>query len=174
MLAYFVPKEQAVILGNWDVMGLAGTASVDYEIPEQVIDADWTFSLLSAEPLRGGPVYRLGVLSLTSIGHAAFALGVGQRAMEEITAIALGKARLGALSIRDQQLFRHDYALHDAAMQAAASWTSDVFGQAQAVVDAGSMPDAVLASRLRQATTWSTRVATDAVRFATSSSTTTR
>lgn len=174
MLAYFVPKEQAVILGNWDVMGLAGTASVDYEIPEQVIDADWTFSLLSAEPLRGGPVYRLGVLSLTSIGHAAFALGVGQRAMEEITAIASGKARLGALSIRDQQLFRHDYALHDAAMQAAASWTSDVFGQAQAVVDAGSMPDAVLASRLRQATTWSIRVATDAVRFATSSSTTTR
>jgi alkylation response protein AidB-like acyl-CoA dehydrogenase len=166
MLAYYVPKELAVILGNWDVMGLAGTASVDYEIPEQVIDADWTFSLLSAEPLRGGPVYRLGVLSLTSIGHAAFALGVGQRAMEEITAIAGGKARLGAVPVRDQQLFQHDYAMHDAAMQAARSWTFDVFGQAQAAVDAGSMPDAVLANRLRQATTWSTRVAADAVRFA--------
>jgi len=70
------------------------------------------------------------------------------------------------LSIRDQQLFQHDYAMHDAAMQAARAWTFDVFGQAQAAVDAGSMPDAVLSSRLRQATTWSTRAAADAVRFA--------
>ena len=166
MLAVYVPKERAVMLGNWDVMGLAGTASVDYEIPDQVIDSGWTFPLLTAEAQRGGPVYRLGVLSLTAIGHAAFALGVGRRAIEEITAIASGKARLGADPIRAQQLFQHDFALHEAAMQAARSWTIEVFGQAQACVDAGSMPDVVLAQRLRQATTYATRVAADAVRFA--------
>ncbi len=65
-------------LGNWDVVGLSGTGSYDYELAEQFVDTDWTFSLTSAVPQRGGPVYRLGVLVLTSIGHCGFALGVGR------------------------------------------------------------------------------------------------
>jgi indole-3-acetate monooxygenase len=164
--AVFVPKEQAVLLGNWDVLGLTATHSVDYEIPEQVVDPEWTFALLAAEVLRGGPVYHLGVLSITAMGHAAFALGVGRRAIEEITAIARDKHRLGADPIRDQQLFQHDFAVQEAALRSARAYVVEVFGAAQAAVDAGTRPDAELAARLRQATTYATRVAADVVRFA--------
>ena len=164
--AVFVPKDAAVQLGNWDVMGLAATHSIDYEIPEQFIDAGWTFPLLAAEVHRGGPVFHLGVLSLTSVGHAAFALGAGKRAMEEITTIVRAKHRLGADPVRDQQLFQHDYAMHDAAMRSARAYVFEVFGAAQAAVDADSMPGAELAQRLRQATTYATRIAAEATRFA--------
>jgi alkylation response protein AidB-like acyl-CoA dehydrogenase len=166
MLAVFVPRDRAKLLGNWDVLGLAATHSVDYEIPEQLVDSGWMFSLLDAEPLRGGPTYRLGVLSITAVGHCAFALGVGRRALDEVVDIAKRKHRMGAEPIRDQQLFQHDLAVHDAAMLAARAFAFDAFGAAQAAVDAGSRPTVEQALRLRQATTYATRVAADATRFA--------
>ena len=164
--AYFVPRERVEFLDNWDVMGLAGTGSYDYEVPEQTIHEDFTFDLINAVPQRGGPVYRLGVLGLTAAGHAAFALGVGRRGMEELTRIVLTKHRLGADPLRDQQLFRHDYAIHDAALLAARAFVYESFAAVQDTLDAGDDPTSVQRQRLRQATTYATRVATDAVRFA--------
>jgi alkylation response protein AidB-like acyl-CoA dehydrogenase len=164
--AYFVPRERVEFLDNWDVMGLAGTGSYDYEVPEQTIHEDFTFDLINAAPRRGGPVYRLGVLGLTAAGHAAFALGVGRRGMEELTRIVLTKHRLGADPLRDQQLFRHDYAIHDAALLAARAFVYESFATVQDALDAGDDPTPVQRQRLRQATTYATRVATDAVRFA--------
>jgi alkylation response protein AidB-like acyl-CoA dehydrogenase len=164
--AYFVPRERVEFLDNWDVMGLAGTGSYDYEVPEQTIHEDFTFDLIKAPPQRGGPVYRLGVLGLTAAGHAAFALGVGRRAMEELTQVVLTKHRLGADPLRDQQLFRHDYAIHDAALLAARAFVYESFASVQDTLDAGDDPTPVQRQRLRQATTYATRVATDAVRFA--------
>jgi alkylation response protein AidB-like acyl-CoA dehydrogenase len=164
--AYFVPRERVEFLGNWDVMGLAGTGSYDYVVPEQTVAEAFTFDLVNAEARRGGPVYRLGVLGLTAAGHAAFALGVGRRGMEEVTRIVQTKHRLGADPLRDQQLFRHDYAMHDAALHAARAFVFESFATVQDVLDAGDDPSVVQRQRLRQATTYATRVATDAVRFA--------
>jgi alkylation response protein AidB-like acyl-CoA dehydrogenase len=164
--AYFVPRERVKFLDNWDVMGLAGTGSYDYEVPEQTTHEDYTFDLINAVPRRGGPVYRLGVLGLTAAGHAAFALGVGRRGMEELTQIAQTKHRLGADPLRDQQLFQHDYAVHDAALLAARAFVYESFAIVQDVLDAGDDPSSVQRQRLRQATTYATRVARDAVRFA--------
>ena len=164
--AYFVPRDHVEFLDNWDVMGLAGTGSYDYEVPEQMVHEDFTFDLIAAEPRRGGPVYRLGVLGLTAAGHAAFALGVGRRGMEELTRIVQTKHRLGAQPLRDQQLFRHDYAMHDAALLAARAFVYESFATVQDALDAGDDPTPVQRQRLRQSTTYATRVATDAVRFA--------
>jgi alkylation response protein AidB-like acyl-CoA dehydrogenase len=164
--AYFVPRERVEFLDNWDVMGLAGTGSYDYEVPEQTIHEDFTFDLINAEPRRGGAVYRLGVLGLTAAGHAAFALGVGRRGMDELTRIVQTKHRLGADPLREQQVFRHDYALHDAALLAARAFVYESFATVQDALDAGDDPTPVQRQRLRQSTTYATRVATDAVRFA--------
>jgi hypothetical protein len=164
--AYFVPRDRVTFLGNWDVMGLAGTGSYDYEVPEQTVAEDFTFNLVAAEARRGGPVYRLGVLGLTAAGHAAFALGVGRRGMDELTRIVQTKHRLGADPLRDQQLFRHDYAMHDAALLAARAFVFESFAVVQDVLEAGDDPTIEQRQRLRQSATYATRVATDAVRFA--------
>jgi alkylation response protein AidB-like acyl-CoA dehydrogenase len=164
--AFFVPRERVEMLDNWDVMGLAGTGSYDYEVPEQTVHEDFTFDLINAVPQRGGPVYRLGVLGLTAAGHAAFALGVGRRGMDELTRIVSTKHRLGADPLRDQQVFRHDYAIHDAALLAARAFVYESFATVQDALDAGDDPSPVQRQRLRQSTTYATRVATDAVRFA--------
>jgi alkylation response protein AidB-like acyl-CoA dehydrogenase len=86
--------------------------------------------------------------------------------MEELTRIVQTKHRLGAQPLRDQQLFRHDYAIHDAALLAARAFVYESFAVVQDTLEAGDDPSTVQRQRLRQATTYATRVATDAVRFA--------
>jgi alkylation response protein AidB-like acyl-CoA dehydrogenase len=164
--AFFVPRERVVFLGNWDVMGLSGTGSYDYEVPEQTVDEAYTFSLIEAETQRGGPVYHLGVLGLTAAGHSAFALGVARRALDEITRIVQTKQRMGSELLRDQQLFQHDYGFHDAALRSVRALVFEAFASVQDVLDAGDDPTPVQRQRLRQATTYATRVAADVVRFA--------
>ena len=86
MLAFLVPSDSVEITGNWDVMGLRGTGSFDYTIPEQVVEEGRTFWLFDGEPRCGGGVYRLGVVGFAGIGHAGWALGVARRALDEIQA----------------------------------------------------------------------------------------
>ncbi len=38
VLAFVVPSDSVEITGNWDVMGLRGTGSFDYSIPEQFVE----------------------------------------------------------------------------------------------------------------------------------------
>ena len=166
MRVVFVPKERTEFRGNWDVMGLAGTGSFDYEVDQVVVPEAFSFLLLEATARRGGPGYGIGLFGLTAIGHAGFALGVGHRALDEVLAIAKAKQRLGAGPIAEQQLFQHDFAMHDAAMRAARSYTYEAFAQAEAAVLESGMASLVEQQRMRQATTYATRIAADAARFA--------
>jgi alkylation response protein AidB-like acyl-CoA dehydrogenase len=163
----FVPRARVTLHGNWDVLGLSGTGSYDYEVPEQFVDEAFTFPLTAEVAQRGGPVYRLGVLTLTSIGHCGFALGVARRALQELARGAETKTRMGATSpIGDQQLFQHDFAMHEAALRSARAYAFEVFADVQATVDRGDEPTVEQRQRARQVTTYTTRVAADLVRFA--------
>ena len=54
------------------------TASYDYSI-DSTVPADRTFSFGGYTRHRGGPMYDLGVLCLTEVGHAGWVLGVLRR-----------------------------------------------------------------------------------------------
>jgi alkylation response protein AidB-like acyl-CoA dehydrogenase len=167
MLVGFFPPDAVELRGNWDVLGLAGTGSYDYTIDEQFVAEGFTFRLLEAEAKRGGAMYQLGLFGLVASGHAGFAMGVGTRALEEVVAIAANKMRMGSFEpVTAQQLFQHDFAMHDAAMRAARAYVYDAFGEAEATVLAGRPCTLVQQQRLRQATTYVTRVAADSARFA--------
>jgi alkylation response protein AidB-like acyl-CoA dehydrogenase len=167
MRTLFLPAEQVTVRGNWDVMGLSGTGSYDYQVKEQFVPAGYSFPLLSAEPQRGGPQYNIGLFGIVASGHVGFALGVGRRALDEVLELAVTKQRTGQFSpIVNEQLFQHDYAMQDAAMRAARSYVAEAFGEAEAAAVSGAIPGAVQQQRMRQATTYATRVAADAARFA--------
>jgi len=104
--------ESASIRGNWDVLGLQSTGSVDYRVHDVHVKKDATFPFFTAKRRRGGPLYDLGVLCLTAAGHAAFAIGVTRRALDELMAIARTKQRMGATTaLRDSELFLHGLGL---------------------------------------------------------------
>jgi alkylation response protein AidB-like acyl-CoA dehydrogenase len=167
MRVSFLPADQVQLAGNWDVMGLAGTGSYDYTVDEQYVDAGFTFPLLTATPQRGGPQYRIGLFGIVASGHVGFALGVGRRALDEVLEYAATKQRMGQFSsIASDPVFQLEFAMNDAAMAAARAYVEETFGEAEAVAKSGAEPSNVQQQRMRQATTYATRVAADAARFA--------
>src|SRR3546814_9503267 len=62
----FVPREKVVFRGNWDVMGLSGTGSYDYELPDQFIPHDFT--------MERSEEHTSELQSLMRISYAVFCL----------------------------------------------------------------------------------------------------
>ena len=166
MRVVFLRRDQVEVNGNWDVLGLAATGSYDYAVDEQFVEAGFTFPLLAADAQRGGAGYGIGLFGLVAAGHAGFALGVGKRALVEILELAPTKARMGGAPVSTEQLFQHEFAMHDAAMNAARAYVFESFADAESTVLAGDACSQVQQQRLRQSTTYATRIAADAARFA--------
>ena len=130
-LCFFVSRERVEFQGGWEVMGLRGTGSFDYRIPEQHVDSEAGFFLFDSTVRTGGALYGLGATALAGLGHAGWGLGVAQRALDEITAIAAaGRVRLGAISLADQQVFQRELGEHSLALRSVRLLVHDVFGGA--------------------------------------------
>ncbi|MEM8708280.1 MAG: acyl-CoA dehydrogenase family protein, partial [Actinomycetota bacterium] len=152
-----VPKAEAEISGNWDVLGLRATASYDYSI-DSTVPADRTFSFGGHTRHRGGPMYDLGVLCLTVVGHAGWVLGVLRRAIDEAAHIARTKKRMtGKTTLADDPRFQYDLAMAESTMRSGELWIRDAFGRAEAHALAGGGIDPDLDNDVRQSTTFLTQ-----------------
>ena len=132
LLFALMPAAEVQFTGNWDVLGLESTASWDYSIDDVWVPSSATFDFFAPVRRRGGAVYELGVMGLTSAGHAGFALGVVRRALDELTAIARSKQRMGSsAALRDSERFLIELANLEARARAAASWVHERFAAAE-------------------------------------------
>jgi alkylation response protein AidB-like acyl-CoA dehydrogenase len=165
--AFFVPRSEVEFLGGWDVMGLIGTGSFDYAIAERVVPAGFTFEITNPHQHRGGSLYGLGVLGVTSIGHAGFALGVGRRAIDEVLMLAGRKQRMGyATNVAGMERFQYGLGHETAKLKAARALLFQTFTAAQQQLEAGQPLDEELRLGIRQATTHAAHVSAQVVDFA--------
>ena len=169
VIAFILPADRVELKGNWDVMGLRGTGSFDFEVPEQYVDAGQTFSLFEDRAITGGSLYGLGPVPVGTISSAAWALGVARRALHEIAEIAKGgRTRLGSLPLREHTTFQRDFGLHGTAVDGARALAKQAYGSALDAVVAGAAPE-VREDRVRAtkaAATHVARVSQTAVTFA--------
>jgi alkylation response protein AidB-like acyl-CoA dehydrogenase len=165
VLGACVPAARVHLDGHWDVIGLTGTGSYDYEIPDQYVAAGFAFPLFTAGPQRGGPLYRLGIHGLTALGHAGYALGVGRRALDELADLAPHRKRLGADPLVSREAFQRDFAVTEASFRAARAYVTAAFSD---LYRAAATDEITLEQRAdcRMATTWATRTAAEVTRFA--------
>lgn len=162
-----LPRDQVEFRGNWDVLGLTGTGSYDYVVDDTFVPEAFTFPLVEHTQRRGGRGLALGLFAITATGHAGFALGVGRRALDEITKLANTRVRMaGFAAIGTEQLFQYELAQHECAMQAARALVYEAVAEAERGARQEGAPDPVAVARVRAAATYATHVATDAARFA--------
>ena len=167
VLAFVVPRDGVEITGNWDAMGLRGTGSFDYSIPEQFVEEGLSFWLFDDEPRCGGGVYRLGVVAFVGIGHAGWALGVGRRALDEIQCILTsGRARIGGGQMREEQAIQRAFSQNTLALRSARLLVHDTIGNIVERLDAGDPMTKAMQDELVSAVAYQTNVCMDVVRWA--------
>jgi alkylation response protein AidB-like acyl-CoA dehydrogenase len=167
LLFAVMPADRVRLEGNWEVLGLGATSSQDYSIDDVFVPADATFRFFAPERHRGGPVYDLGVLALTTIGHAGFAVGVIRRALDELAALAKTKHRMGASApLQQSEPFLLELGTLESRFHAAHAWLREVVARAERKVADSGAADPADVNRMRQATVFLTQEGGDIVRHA--------
>lgn len=166
-----MPRGDVVLTGNWDVMGLAGTGSYDYEVTERFVPdhmmTDGGVLAPDAGPkaLRGHATLRLGILGLGLAGHTACILGIAKRALQEIVAMAQQKTRIGYTGVvANDPVFLNQFAAVEAEYHAARGLLIDAFREAEDKIDNGAFTKEDM-DRLRQVSTWAHGKAGDVIAF---------
>ncbi|MBW2400821.1 MAG: hypothetical protein JRG80_16360 [Deltaproteobacteria bacterium] len=143
-------------------MGLEGTGSFDYECKDVFVRESWTYPLFTREPKRGGGMYRMGIFAITGAGHAAWALGVGRRALDEINTLARGHTRMGHTTVlAERPTFQKDYIRAEAELKAARLLVVDVFSEVQRKVDGGADVSIEDRAQMRTAASYATDASKD-------------
>lgn len=171
MRVAFVPHAKVRFTDGWHVMGLRGTGSYDYELEDVFVPDGFHFPLFGREPRRGGEVFRamfrLGMMPLTGAGHAAFALGVGRRALDEIHDVAATRQRMGdPTPLAGRLTFQKEYVRAEARLRAARLLVLDRFGDALETSRRGGTVTPQQRALLRAAANLATEAAREAADFA--------
>jgi alkylation response protein AidB-like acyl-CoA dehydrogenase len=137
---FIIPVSDARLLGNWDVMGLRATGSVDYEVKDVFVAEDWTHLQSQREPRQGGSVYRLGIQGLGGICHSGFALGTARRALDELAALA--RAETGRPQLLPErgggESFREKFGHAEAQFRAARAFVVEALRDVEASLAKGN------------------------------------
>lgn len=125
------------LLGNWEVLGLQATGSIDYGAKDVFIPDDMVFPILTAEPQRLKEFFSLGVVGLAAIGHSGWAIGASRRILDEVAAFARGKTgRPGSIGESDK--FWFDYGRAEARVRAARAFLFEVWHDVEGSIEAGN------------------------------------
>ena len=89
---FITPDATRRCAGNWNVMGLRATGSVDYTIDGVYVPDEYTHWQGANTPNQGGLIFTLAIYGISAIGHSGFALGIGRRVLDELRTLAMRKA----------------------------------------------------------------------------------
>jgi alkylation response protein AidB-like acyl-CoA dehydrogenase len=152
-----LPKEQATLIDNWDVMGLRATGSIDYTIDSVFVAEPFTYMATTDVPRRGGNLYTLGIVNFGMICHSAWAIGVGHRMLDELRKLVVERSgRPGSLG--DNPAFLGEFAMAEAKWRAARALVYETWNDVQETLRCGDRMSAEqnTATRLAlQHATWS-------------------
>jgi indole-3-acetate monooxygenase len=139
---FIVPIEQAKLTGNWDVLGLRATGSVDYTIDDVYVPEEMTHLQSANVAVQGGNLYRLRIFGLSTIGHTGFALGIGRRILDELAALARQENRRPQILPQrgGGESFHEQFGLAEAKVRASRAFAYEAWREIEATLDRGEEP----------------------------------
>jgi ABC-type branched-subunit amino acid transport system substrate-binding protein len=136
---FILPVGQAKFLGNWDVMGLRATGSIDYSIADIFVPEDFTHKQTTNVPRQGGNLYSLGIQGMGAICHSGFALGCGRRMLDELRALAGSETGRPSLlpQIGGGESFQEQFGLAEAKFRAVRALAHETWGDIEETLKRG-------------------------------------
>jgi indole-3-acetate monooxygenase len=154
---FVLPVGKAKLIDNWDVLGLRATGSIDYTTDNVFVPEAYTHRATTEEPLRGGSLYRLGIIGFAAICHSGWACGIGRRVLDELAKVAAEKVgRAGTLA--DSASFQEEFADAEAVYRSARAFVYETWNDVSATLARGDKPSVRQNSLLHLAlahSTWS-------------------
>lgn len=123
---FLVPASALALAQGWDVLGLKATGSVDFSVKNLQLPHNHETHVM-APPARGGRAASGGLTVLIPIMHLGFALGIVERLLDEMKAVAGKKPPMpGAPSMGETDYFRTEFARKYAEAKSAEAWVTQV------------------------------------------------
>ena len=164
---FVVPRRQVTVLDNWHVLGVAGSGSYDYAVDDVFVPAGCWFDFLSPERRRGGLRYAPPIGPQITSAHCGFALGAGERALDEIASLAGRKQRaLASGTVASRGAFQRDLGRAHAMLGAVRDHAARLLGEVHDRRMAGEHTPPSLEAELRAAATLATEAAVDVAHMA--------
>ena len=162
---FVLPVGKAKLIDNWDVLGLRATGSIDYTTDDVFVPEAYTHISTTEEPLRGGSLYKLGIIGFAAICHSGWACGIGRRILDELAAVAAEKAgRAGTLA--ESASFQEQFANSEAVYRSARAFVYETWNDVNATLARGDKLSVRQHSLIRLALAHATWSAHDAALFA--------
>jgi alkylation response protein AidB-like acyl-CoA dehydrogenase len=159
------PRAQAKITDTWQVVGLRGTGSDDYEVTDLFIPDSHAIARDHPKERREtGPTYRFSSLSIYASGFGAVALGVARTVLDDFIKLARQKTQaLTPTPMRDNAAIQALIGSADVTLRSARWWLIQTMRDAEAGVR--QRGDLNLDERvaIRQAATFAINQARDTV-----------
>ncbi|HVJ29493.1 MAG TPA: acyl-CoA dehydrogenase family protein, partial [Gammaproteobacteria bacterium] len=133
---FVLPVGKAKLIDNWDVLGLRATGSIDYTTDNVFVPEAYTHMATTEEPLRGGNLYRIGIIGFAGLCHSGWACGIGRRVLDELIAAVAEKAgRPG--TVADSASFQEGLANVEAVVRSARAFVYETWNDAWATLARG-------------------------------------
>ena len=162
---FVLPVGKAKLIDNWDVLGLRATGSIDYTTDNVFVPEAYTHMATTEEPLRGGNLYRIGIIGFAGLCHSGWACGIGRRVLDElIQAVAEKAGRPG--TVADSASFQEGLANVEAVVRSARAFVFETWNDAWATLSRGEKLSVRQNTLIRLALAHSTWSAHEATAFA--------
>jgi len=168
LLAAVIHREDIVFTDGWHVQGLRGTGSFDYNVTDLFVPEHRVFGLFDRTPYRGdSPAFRMGLMSITAAGHAAWILGVAKSMLDDVKELSITKARMGDMeTLAHRPIFQRGYAHHLGMWRAARLLVHDTFTAAETAVREGQELTPLMRADMRIAATYATEASREVAQWA--------
>lgn len=114
------PTDQATLLGDWNPLGLRGTASQSYSVDDVFVPEAFSGTREAPDARREpGPLYAFTMQGLYAVGVAGVALGLATAMLDDFRALAAQKTPRGLSRLAEDQMTQADFARSEAKLGAA-------------------------------------------------------
>jgi alkylation response protein AidB-like acyl-CoA dehydrogenase len=163
LLAVLMPGDAVKFLPTWQVIGLEGTGSVDYEASGLLVPAEHCIDLARLAPWPAGPMWRIPLRSLLYPVLAAVPLGIARRALDELLAVGT-RVRYGSASpLANRETVQAAVGRVQALIGAGAGHLGNSMQRLYEVARTGQVPSAAERAAARGAAAYATEQAVEAV-----------
>jgi alkylation response protein AidB-like acyl-CoA dehydrogenase len=123
----FFDMDDIEFLDTWHVAGMKGTASTHYRTNDAFVpEGRWVDFAASPEPITDSPLYRFSFLGALALGVSAVTIGLAERAIDELIALAEKQPAGSSKSLAERPVIQSDLALAEANVRSARAFVREV------------------------------------------------